>query len=163
MVDRMVVSRERRRTLAHPSAEEEALDELRRLGGRITNPRVAVIRVLAGTQAHLTAAEVAAHARSAGTELHLATAYRTLESLSQLGLVRHTHLAAGSATYHLATPSAPAPHAHTQCRSCGAVQDVPQSWLAELEERLASERSFRLESHHAAITGVCSKCTELAR
>ena len=148
--------------MSQTTAEQEALDELRRLGGRITNPRVAVIRVLASTEAHLTAAEVAAVARSAGTELHLATAYRTLESLSQLGLVRHTHLAAGSATYHLATPSAPATHAHTQCRRCGAVQDVPQSWLAELEERLASERSFRLESHHAAITGVCSTCADVA-
>jgi Fur family ferric uptake transcriptional regulator len=155
----------RETTLSKRSAEEaeaEALAELRRLGGRITNPRVAVVRVLAGTDAHLTAAEVAAVARSAGAELHLATAYRTLESLSQLGLVRHTHLAAGSATYHLATPSAPAPHAHTQCTSCGAVQDVPQDWLADLQRRLDREVGFRLEPHHAAITGLCSRCIEAA-
>lgn len=141
-------------------AEAEAMAALRRMGERVTGPRVAVIRVLAGTQTHLSAAEVTAAAGAQGSDIHLATAYRTLEALSELGLVRHTHLAGGSATYHLATPSAPTAHAHAQCRQCGVLHDVPQPWLGELSRRLRDELGFVLEPHHAAVTGLCAKCSE---
>lgn len=142
------------------SVEQEAVDALRRSGGRVTGPRTSVIRVLAGTEAHLSAFEVATAARTHGRNLHLATAYRALEALSDLGLVRHTHLPGGSTTYHLATPSAPAAHVHAQCRRCGAVHDVPEEWLTELAARLGREQGFQLEPHHAAITGLCAACEQ---
>ena len=114
-------------------AETRAIDiaegELRRLGERVTAPRRAVIAVLASTDDHLSAMEVAERAQALGSDLHLASVYRAVDTLTRLGLVVHTHLPGGSTTYHLETHASPPRHAHAQCSSCGAVVDVPEEWL----------------------------------
>ena len=132
--------------------------ELRRLGERVTAPRRAVIAVLASTDEHLSAMEVAERAQAHGAGLHLASVYRAMETLTRLGLVVHTHLPGGSTTYHLATPASPARHAHAQCSSCGAVVDIPEEWLRPLSSRLGDEMGFRLAPTHAALVGLCSRC-----
>jgi len=143
----------------HPTtARDEALAALRGMGERVTAPRAAVIEVLAGTVEHLSAEEVAESARGRGHDLHLATAYRALKTLSGLGLVRHTHLPGGSTTYHLATSGGPRAHAHAACTSCGKVVDVPEEWLDDLVQRMRSEQGFELAPHHAALTGRCADC-----
>lgn len=148
-----------RRSPAAAAAEDQAVAALRRMGQRVTPPRRAVIRVLASTDEHLSAAQVAERAQSVGSDLHLASVYRALETLSRLGLVVHTHLAGGSATYHLTTPASPGRHVHAQCTGCGAVLDVPESWLDELSGRMADELGFALSPHHAALSGRCVRCT----
>ena len=139
-------------------AETEAVAELRRMGQRVTAPRRAVIAVLASTGEHLSATEVAERAQAVGADLHLASVYRAVDTLTRLGLVVHTHLAGGSATYHLSTEVSPARHAHAQCTGCGAVLDVPEEWLAPVADRLAEQLGFRLLPHHAALTGRCARC-----
>lgn len=150
---------ESRTSPAARAAEDQAVAALRRMRQRITPPRQAVIRVLASTDQHLSAAQVAEQAQRVGTDLHLASVYRALETLSRLGLVVHTHLAGGSATYHLTTPASPGRHVHAQCTGCGAVLDVPESWLDELSARMAGELGFALSAHHAALSGRCERCT----
>ncbi len=140
-------------------ARDEALAELRRTGQRVTAPRRAVIEVLASTDEHLSAAEVAERAQAVGAELHLASVYRAMDTLTRSGLVVHTHLASGSATYHLSTRVSPRRHAHAQCTRCGTVVDVPEAWLAPLAERLSGELGFELVPHHAALSGRCARCT----
>ncbi len=140
------------------AAEAAAVAELRRMGQRVTAPRRAVIAVLASTGDHLSATEVAERAQAVGADLHLASVYRAVDTLTRLGLVVHTHLASGSATYHLSTDVSPARHAHAQCTGCGAVLDVPEEWLEPLSHRLSDQMGFRLLPHHAALTGRCARC-----
>jgi len=128
------------------------------MGERVTVPRAAVIEVLADTVEHLSAEEVTESARQRGRDLHLATAYRALKTLSDLGLVRHTHLPGGSTTYHLATAAGPRPHAHAVCTSCGRVVDVPEEWLDDLVRQVRTQQGFELAPHHAALTGRCADC-----
>jgi Fur family ferric uptake transcriptional regulator len=137
---------------------EIAEGELRRLGERVTAPRRAVIAVLASTDEHLSAAQVAERAQAHGTELHLASVYRAVDTLTRLGLVIHTHLPGGSTTYHLATKASPARHAHAQCSACGAVVDIPEQWLAAVSARLDDELGFILDAAHAALLGTCERC-----
>ncbi|MBA2640411.1 MAG: transcriptional repressor [Nocardioidaceae bacterium] len=141
------------------TAEDQALAELRRLGQRVTAPRRAVIAVLAATDEHLSAAQVAERAQALGADLHLASVYRALETLIRLRLVVHTHLAGGSTTYHLTTDSSPHRHVHAQCVGCGAVVDVPEEWLSAVSRRMARELDFELAPHHAALSGRCARCT----
>ena len=144
--------------MAETGPMDIAEGELRRLGERVTAARRAVIAVLASTDEHLSATEVAERAQAQGDELHLASVYRAVDTLTRLGLVVHTHLPGGSTTYHLATPASPARHAHAQCSRCGAVVDVPEEWLRPLSDRLDDELGFLLAPTHGALIGLCARC-----
>src|ERR1700755_1385283 len=71
-------------------------------------------------------------------EIDLTTVYRTVELLEELGLLRHTHLGHGAASFRLAEDV----HVHVVCHSCGRVVDAPDNLIDELVERLHAERGF---------------------
>src|ERR1700712_4943917 len=53
-------------------------------------------------------------------DIDLTTVYRTVELLEELGLLRHTHLGHGAASFRLADDQ----HVHVVCHACGRVIDV---------------------------------------
>ena len=64
--------------------------------------------------------------------IHLTTVYRTLETLAEVGVVTHVHLASGTA-YHLADTAGGMPaHVHAQCRTCHRVIDLPDDVLDDV-------------------------------
>jgi Fur family ferric uptake transcriptional regulator len=126
--------------------------ELRSRGYRVTPQRRLVLEAV-GALGHATPDEV--HARVAGSGMNLSTVYRTLELLEQLGMVTHTHLGHGAATYHAATEAA---HVHLVCRSCGAVAETSPALVADAIESIAEAHGFAVDVHHMAIFGLCSSC-----
>jgi Fe2+ or Zn2+ uptake regulation protein len=87
--------------------------------------------------------------------VHRATVYRTLDTLSALGVVSHVHLGHGPTAYHLA--SAPA-HVHAQCRTCGRVVELPPDLLDPVRDAAARVAGFRLAAEHVALSGTCADC-----
>ena len=126
--------------------------------GPITLALAAELATEAGHEFTPKAAVRISNAQAHGAELHLASVYRAVDTLTRLGLVIHTHLPGGSTTYHLATTASPPRHAHAQCSSCGAVVDVPEQWLGDLATRLDDELGFDLDAAHAALLGTCERC-----
>lgn len=162
----------------------DAVDEVERLlailrthGERVTPARRAVIGVLAETSEHLSADDIAlrveqrqhaiAPARDAEvvpkrTGAHRTTIYRALETLHELGIVRHVHLGHGATTYHLADPLSADPHLHAQCGRCGRIEDVSPTLLEQARATLVAERGFQLLPTHAALLGLCADCAATA-
>lgn len=137
----------------------EALDLLRARGERVTAARRAVLHVLGAARGHLCAEDVVARVDDAEPGVHRATVYRSLQSLTELGIVAHTHVPGGATIYHLRhSPGAPSGHAHLQCTRCERFFDIPTDWLAPLGDRLRDELSFQLEAQHAALLGTCADC-----
>ncbi|WP_298991543.1 Fur family transcriptional regulator [uncultured Pseudokineococcus sp.] len=134
-----------------------ALELLRHRGGRVTTARRAVVAVLAGTDAHLSADDVAARVEASAPGVHRATVYRTLESLAGLGVVEHVHLDRGPVVHHLAAGPERA-HLHARCQRCGRVEDVPGDLLDDAGARLAREVGFALDPGHVALSGTCRAC-----
>ncbi len=140
-----------------------ALDLLRERHERISRARQAVIEVMAEARAHLTAEEIEQGVIARAPGVHRATVYRTLSTLSEVGIVRHMHVGGGRALYRLAVgepdDAAPTmPRAHAQCTSCGRLFDVPADAVDRLSDRLLDELGFALEPHHAALLGICAEC-----
>lgn len=131
---------------------------LRALGQRVTPARVAVATVLVQTADHLGAAEIADRCATLDPGVHRATVYRALSTLTELGVVSHTHTSGAGAVYHLAGNVAPAGHAHLECTSCARIVDVPAALLADLSTAVASAYAFTLEPDHATLLGVCAAC-----
>lgn len=134
---------------------DDLLDDLRRQGGRVTSARRLVLTELAADpSAHVSAEALAERLQPDHPELHLATVYRTLRTLSDLGLVQHVHLGHGPAVYHLAEHH----HGHVQCRDCGRVFGLDHAVVDRLRADLLATHAFELDDLHFALTGRCETC-----
>ena len=131
-----------------------AVAALRDRGERVTGPRLAVLRALASLPGHPTAEQVVESVEASQGGVHRATVYRTLETLTALGIVTHVHVGHGATAYHLAERS----HVHAHCRSCGSVVDVPESVLDPVRVGLRDGFGFELDATHVALSGVCAAC-----
>lgn len=141
--------------------ERRAIALLRGIGQRVTKPRVAVLsRVIAAGSEHVSADALFDEVTAHDADVHRATVYRTLESLTAAGVLRHVHLDRGLRAYHLASVAEPAPHLHAQCAGCGRVVDLPPGVLGDAAGRIREATGFRLDASHAALSGFCQDCAD---
>lgn len=127
---------------------------LREVGLRSTVARRSVLQALSEAR-HATVEELAAAVADRHPEVNLSTIYRTLEVLTDAGLVTHAHLHHGSPTYHAVEDE---PHVHLVCSSCGEVVQQPAGVARELGEHLLAAVGFRLDVSHLAVHGRCADC-----
>jgi len=84
----------------------------------------------------------------------ISTVYRNLEELERLGVVVHSHLGHGPATYHLAT----AAHGHLVCRKCQTQVEIADGFFADLRRRAIADFGFAIDPRHFAVIGLCARC-----
>jgi Fur family ferric uptake transcriptional regulator len=133
---------------------EDALEMLRQGGGRMTSSRRFLLRVLFEDPGHHTAEELARAVQRQAPDVHISTIYRNLEELERLGVIVHSHLGHGPATYHLAGTT----HGHLVCESCGKMIEAPHALFAELAAAAETQFGFAIDPHHFAVIGACSDC-----
>lgn len=133
---------------------EGALELVREHGGRITSSRRLLLEVLFASPAHRSAEEIAVKVQSKDPDVHLSTVYRNLDELEKLGIVQHTHVGHGPATYHLATIA----HGHFVCGNCGAMFEAPPSLFESLAAEARQRYGFSVDAHHFAVLGRCADC-----
>ena len=144
-------------TAATDDRFERVLALVRSRGGRITDTRKAVLRAMFDSDDHhLTANDILATVADVAPEPDRATVYRTLELLTELGVVAHVHLGHSAAVYHLAD----VPHQHLVCDQCGAVVQVPLSLFTPLLRQIDEDFDFAVEPGHFALTGLCKACRD---
>jgi Fur family transcriptional regulator, ferric uptake regulator len=141
------------------SSVEEVLDLVRARGGRATPPRRTLLEVLFEADEHLSAEELAAAVQSRAPDVHISTIYRNLEDLQRLGVVVHSHLGHGPATYQLASLA----HGHFICEQCGTTIEAPDELFAGLARTVKSKLGFSIDPHHFAILGRCADCADKSR
>lgn len=140
-----------------PPTVDELLDELRRAGQRTTTARRAVLEeLLAAGDHHLTADELARRVRARHPAIHLSTIYRTLDALTDAGLLTPAPFADQPTTYHLHSDV----HHHAVCTNCGETLVLPPSALRSLRHRLLADHGFHADPQHLTITGRCRRCAE---
>lgn len=134
----------------------DILERIRDEGGRVTTSRRLVIEAMVSSGSHhLTANDVVAAVRRAhDPEFHASTVYRTLDRLTELGVVDRIQMGAGPAVYHLAHPR----HHHLVCDRCGAVEEAPSDLLDGVTARLAGESGFVLRPGATTLHGLCAAC-----
>lgn len=133
---------------------DELVSKLRTSGVRITAPRRMVIDALVESGSHVTADDLLRRVRRSHPEVSTSSIYRTMELLTDHGVVQHVHLGHGPAQYHLADEH----HAHLVCNRCGAVTELDPDVSAPFAERVAQELGFELDLGHFALTGWCARC-----
>jgi Fur family ferric uptake transcriptional regulator len=133
---------------------EGVLDLVRQQGGRVTSSRRLLLRALFDSNEHHTAEELAAVVQQQSPDIHLSTIYRNLDELERLGVIVHSHLGHGPATYHLAASA----HGHFVCEECGKMIEAPDNLFASLAQVARSQFDFTIDPHHFAMLGRCANC-----
>jgi Fur family ferric uptake transcriptional regulator len=134
---------------------EEMTQMLRRAGYRLTQPRLAVLRVLQGNNGYLSPAEIYERGRNLHPSLGLVTVYRTLETLDKLGLVRRVH---GQGNCHgYARANSVSGH-YLVCHRCGQVTEFPCEGMEGIIEAVRQRSGFTVEEHLLELVGLCPIC-----
>jgi len=127
---------------------------LREAGYKITPPRLAVLDAIEHGGEHLNPAEVLEAARQHYPSLGRATVYRTLELLTQLGIVRPIFVSELGPTYIRAAGG----HHHLVCSRCGLIVDFDQCVADEMVADLHARFGFLISSHLLEFYGLCARC-----
>jgi Fur family ferric uptake transcriptional regulator len=132
-------------------------DQLRARGLRWTPQRRLLLKVLAESRGHVTAAELVERCRDEDPQTTPSTVYRTLDMLEELGVVRHGHGADGREEFHVLPKEE---HGHLYCRNCGRTWEVDAREAAALLDAFEAQREFAVDLSHLTVVGLCRDCRE---
>jgi Fur family transcriptional regulator, ferric uptake regulator len=134
---------------------QSAVDLLRTRGLRVSSARRLVIEALFAAERPITAEEIAAGLEGWLPSSDLASVYRNLDTLEELGLVRHFHAGHGPGLYALASAGE---REFVSCDRCGAVEAVPPRRLDGVRAMIERETGYRARFSHFPIVGTCAAC-----
>jgi Fur family transcriptional regulator, ferric uptake regulator len=134
---------------------ETAVHVLRARGLRVSAARRLVIEALFAAARPLTADEIAAGLEGWLPASDLASVYRNLDTLEEVGLVRHFHVGHGPGRYSLASAD---DLEFVTCEQCGALEAVPTGRLDAARTLIERETGYRARFSHFPIVGTCAAC-----
>lgn len=137
--------------------ESSARNALRDAGHRAGGAREAVIGLLGRQSCCLSAQEIADRLRRSGNDAGIASVYRALDLLHELGLVQRVEFGEGGARYEPVIPGGEHHH-HAVCEVCGRVTPFEDERLERQLERLAGRLKHSMRGHDLLIRGKCSRC-----
>jgi Fur family ferric uptake transcriptional regulator len=132
---------------------------LRERGLRWTPQRRAVVEALAGSDGHITGAELLDRCRAIDPATIPSTVYRTLDVLEELGLVQHGHGAEGGEEYHVGPEAL---HGHLHCATCGGRWEIRAEAAHAIVDGLRSSDGFEVDLSHVTVVGRCADCAAAA-
>lgn len=140
---------------------------LKRCGCRVTGPREAILKILSETPGHPSAEEIFFKVKQLYPQVGLATVYRTLDLLVNMGLVDKLDFGEGKARFELTKgPGTKGHHHHLVCIRCQKVIDYgeftekEQELLREIERHLSEKYDFQITGHLIQFYGICKECRE---
>jgi Fur family ferric uptake transcriptional regulator len=133
---------------------DDANGRLKAAGYRTGAARAAVIDLLEAETCCISAADVHASLRA---RVGLASVYRVLESLYDVGSVRRVDVGDGVARYE---PLRDEHHHHLVCTECGKVEAFDDPALERAIRRVEAQSGYAVETHDVVLQGACDTCRD---
>jgi Fur family peroxide stress response transcriptional regulator len=134
---------------------DEMVTRLREEGRRLTPQRMAVLRILATSDEHLSAQQIYERVRADFPTTSLATIYSTVTLLAEIGEVTELGFGDGCTRYDGNKPTS---HPHLICVKCQRVTDLEDTILSELPWEIAEQTGYQIVKHRFDIFGICPEC-----
>lgn len=142
-----------------PSEMEKLKSNLKDKGYKLTPQRRAIVDIIIQNEgSHLTTEELYDLVKIDCPEIGLATVYRTVQLLEELGVVSRLDLNDGCYRYELIHENENHHHHHLICSECGKVTEVQGDLLEVLEHDIESKYDFQIKNHSVKFFGICSDC-----
>jgi len=134
---------------------EAIVAKLRERGCRITPQRVEIIKVFLSRFDHPGVEQVYEQVRVQFPTTSLATVYKTVHLLKEIGEILEIGCAEGGNRYD---GNKPYPHPHLICNACKTIIDPELHLLEQLTAEVANISGYRIISHQLDFFGICPTC-----
>jgi Fur family peroxide stress response transcriptional regulator len=136
---------------------DEIIVKLRDLNFRITPQRVAILRIFLSSQDHPSVEQVYAQVKADFPSTSLATVYKTVNLLKEVGEILEIGFADGGNRYD---GNKPYPHPHLICTKCKKIMDSEVDLIDQITSDLEKTSGYRIVSHQIEFFGICPACQE---
>lgn len=127
--------------------------DLKRVGLKVTLPRMKILEILESSdKRHLSAEDIYKVLLDADEEIGLATIYRVLTQFEGAGLVIRHHFETGQAVFELERGKH---HDHLICVKCGKIVEFVDEFIETKQKEIAAKNGFRISDHSLIIYGIC--------
>jgi len=132
---------------------------LHQKGKRLTPQRLKVLNLFEniGSGNHLSAEEVHGELMALNSKVSLATVYRTLRLLVQMGFLHELELSEGGHRYELYSNDFPNHH-HLICIRCGRTEEFENEKVLEAGKIAADKIGFKLIESSLNVRAICPNC-----
>lgn len=127
---------------------------LRDRGFKVTPQRLAIYETLRQTKSHPSAEMIFQQLQPHYPTMSLATVYKTIEILKEIGLIQVLNVGEDSFRYDADVDN----HPHVRCMKCGRVDDVMGVESEEFIDLISKHTSYQLTGQQFYFYGVCPKC-----
>jgi Fur family transcriptional regulator, peroxide stress response regulator len=134
--------------------EKNITELLRSNGFKVTPQRLAVYEVLANTKKHPNAEMIFNQLQATYPTMSLATVYKTIDILDEIGLVQILNAGEDSFRYDADMSD----HAHVRCTECGRVDDVFHLESADFTSEIERNTKYRIMGQQFYFHGICPAC-----
>jgi Fur family ferric uptake transcriptional regulator len=134
---------------------ERLQDTLRAAGRRLTAQRRLILQVLEASDEHLDAEALYERVKARDPDVSLATVYRTLAMLREIGLVEEHRLGEEHGHFEAVHDE---PHYHFTCLRCGDVIEFDTDLVAQIEQELRAREGVDVVSSQLHVQGYCARC-----
>ena len=138
------------------NSPETVLNALRGHGLRVSTARRVVVQALFAAERPMSAEEIAS-GENAALPVDLASVYRNLETLEELGVVRHVHAGHSAGRYAL---TGNGESEYLACERCGALTEVGPRDLDDVRALVRDRFGYEVRFTHFPIVGLCSECAQ---
>lgn len=142
------------------------LEVLKNKGYKITRQRKVVLGILQECdKEHMNTDEILNRLAKSDKDVGVATVYRTLGMLVDVGLAYKLDLDGKSYRYELVDERHLQAHQHHHliCRACNKIIEVRGDFLDELEGIIDRQYGFQVTDHDVKFYGLCSSCRDHAK
>src|SRR5690606_12539547 len=124
-------------------------NELRKVGLKVTLPRVKILQMLdTAERRHMSAEDVYKALMEAGEDVGLATVYRVLTQFEASGLVTRRKFDGGHAVFELADSGH---NDHMVCVDTGEVIEFMDADIERRQKQIVEEHGFELVNHNLVL------------
>jgi Fur family peroxide stress response transcriptional regulator len=116
-----------------------------------------MLKVIARSEGHPSAEQIFERIKADFPTTSLATIYKTLSLLKEMGEVLELAFPHLGSRYD---GNRPYPHPHVICSRCGKILDPEFTSMAEISEEMARQTGYRITHHQLNFFGLCPKCQE---
>ena len=134
--------------------------ELRQGGRRMTPQRKQILDLFQkiGSGIHLSAEDVHGKLTNSDSKISLATIYRTLRLLVEMGFLNELELSEGGHRFELLSHEKP-DHHHLICIKCGRTEEFESKQILQTGKFAAERFGFRLIESTLNVRAICPSCS----
>lgn len=121
---------------------------------KLTPQRLAVYKYLMSTNEHPSAEVIYKSLQPEYPTMSLATVYKALKTLVEVGLVQELNVGEGNFRYDANQYD----HAHIQCISCSKVSDLENISFSNLNQIAEDSSDYKVLSNRIFFYGLCENC-----